>query len=92
MKGAVEHGILWRKLLMSQIIQAIYENGVLRPLGNLELEERQQVRVTVDLLPTGGTESDSGEPSDPLEGIRVSTGIADLAEHFDDYRFGLRKP
>jgi hypothetical protein len=27
---------------------------------------------------------------DPLAGIRVSTGAADLAEHFDDYRFGRR--
>jgi predicted DNA-binding antitoxin AbrB/MazE fold protein len=77
---------------MSQIIQAIYENGILRPLGHLELEERQHVRVTVDLVPQGETESVPGESSDPLEGIRVSTGIADLAEHFDDYRFGLRKP
>ncbi len=77
---------------MSQVIQAIYENGILRPLGHLELEERQHVRVTVDLLPKGGSDSVPAESSDPLEGIRVSTGIADLAEHFDDYRFGLRKP
>ena len=40
---------------------------------------------------------ESGEPiasgsDDPLAGVRVSTGIADLAEKFDDYRFGRRRP
>ncbi len=27
---------------------------------------------------------------DPLMGVRTATGIADLAEHFDDYRLGRR--
>ncbi len=27
---------------------------------------------------------------DPLADVRTSTGIADLAEHFDGYRFGRR--
>jgi len=26
-----------------------------------------------------------------LKGLCCDTGIADLAEHFDDYRFGRRK-
>ena len=30
------------------------------------------------------------KPADPLMGLRVSTGIADLSENFDDYRFGKR--
>lgn len=32
---------------MSQVLQAIYENGVLRPLEPLALKELQQVTVTV---------------------------------------------
>lgn len=32
---------------MSHVIQAIYENGVFRPLEKLELGERQQVRITL---------------------------------------------
>ena len=28
--------------------------------------------------------------TDPLEGIRIPTGINDLAERFDDYRFGRK--
>lgn len=32
---------------MSEIITAIYENGVLRPLSPLPLQERQRVRIQV---------------------------------------------
>ena len=31
-------------------------------------------------------------PADPLDGLRVATGIADLSENFDDYRFRRRRP
>lgn len=68
---------------MTQVIQAVYENGVFRPLEKLELGEHQQVRITVELgVPPLGR----NEPAnvDPLDGIRVSTGIRDLAEHFGD--------
>jgi predicted DNA-binding antitoxin AbrB/MazE fold protein len=33
---------------MRREIRAIYENGVLRPIEPLELEEQQSVRVTID--------------------------------------------
>jgi predicted DNA-binding antitoxin AbrB/MazE fold protein len=33
---------------MRREIRAIYENGVLRPIEPLELEEQQRVRVTID--------------------------------------------
>ena len=74
---------------MSQVVQAIYENGVLRPLTSLELQEHQQVRITVEPVSPGANTPGS---EDPLAGLRVSTGIADLAENFDDYRFGRRRP
>jgi predicted DNA-binding antitoxin AbrB/MazE fold protein len=32
---------------MAQTLQAVYENGILRPLEPLHLEEHQQVMVTV---------------------------------------------
>ncbi len=35
---------------MSKTVQAVYENGVLRPLEPLPLKERQQVTVTVSDL------------------------------------------
>lgn len=37
---------------MSQSLQAIYENGVLRPLERLMLREGQEVEVTVNTLPS----------------------------------------
>ena len=75
---------------MTQVIQAIYENGVFRPLEKLELGDRQQVQITVESRPPDGDRSAEGL-ADPLEGIRMATGISDLAEHFDDYRLGRRK-
>ena len=32
---------------MSKLIEAIYENGVLRPLEPLDLEEHQRVTITI---------------------------------------------
>ena len=77
---------------MSQVIQAIYENGLLRPIEHLDLQEKQQVRVTVeDVVPEFIVRAEEST-LDPLAEIRVSTGVLDLAEHFDDYRFGRRRP
>ncbi len=78
--------------LMSNTIRAIYENGVFKPLDAPNLPEHQQVRLTVEST-TASTESMAeADRADPLADIRVSTGISDLAEHLDDYRFGRRHP
>lgn len=51
-----------------------------------------KVRGTVEPVPLGSAAPpDPGHEDDPLAGVRASTGIADLAEHFDDYRFGRRR-
>ena len=34
--------------MLKQQIEAIYENGVLRPLKPLELEDQQRVRITIE--------------------------------------------
>ncbi len=75
---------------MSQIVDAIYENGVLRPLGSLDLAENQQVRVIVEAAAPSGLAPMLASDEDPLAGIRINTGLGDLAEHFDDYRLGRR--
>ena len=78
---------------MAQTIRAIYENGIFRPLETPSLAEREQVRLTVEPDPSGGSASIADDESaDPLAGTRMSTGISDLAENFDDYRFGRRCP
>jgi len=57
------------------------------------LSEHQKVRVavlpTIAENPAGGV---TATPTDPLDGVRSATGIPDLAENFDDYRFGRRQP
>ncbi|MEI8374664.1 MAG: antitoxin family protein [Planctomycetota bacterium] len=75
---------------MPMIIDAIYENGVLRPLGGLDLAEHQQVRVILEVTAPGGAAPRPASNEDPLAGMRIATGLGDLAEHFDDYRFGRR--
>ncbi|HLJ12802.1 MAG TPA: antitoxin family protein [Planctomycetaceae bacterium] len=77
---------------MIQTVDAIFEDGVLKPLQKLELHEHAQVRVTVEPVGTSQNGLQSSSTEDPLEGLRVATGITDLAENFDDYRFGRRKP
>jgi len=77
---------------MDQIVQAIFENGILRPLEKLNLKEHQQVQISIhSVLPTKAYD-EKKTSMDPLEGLRVATGIADLSENFDDYRFGRREP
>ena len=75
---------------MIQSIRAVYENGVLRPLESLRLEEHAEVRLTIEEPTTAPAKHATYD--DPFEGIAVDTGIPDLAEHFDDYRFGRRVP
>ena len=77
---------------MAMIIDAIYENGVLRPLGSLELAEHQQVRVVVEAAVPKQAASHPASDEDPLAGVRVATSLGDLAENFDGYRFGQRCP
>jgi predicted DNA-binding antitoxin AbrB/MazE fold protein len=77
---------------MTMVIDAIYENGVLRPLGTLALAEHQQVRVIVETVAPCEPPPVHSSDEDPLAGIRISSGLRDLAEHFDDYRFGRRSP
>lgn len=77
---------------MGYVIQAVYENGVLRPLNKLDLSEHQQVQITVEPHLAADQQQHGQEGPDPLEGVRSPLGLPDLAEHFDDYRFGHRKP
>ncbi len=82
---------------MSESIRAIYENGVFKPLVHLNLPEHQQVQLIVEPAPAEETPAEetpaSGNGSaDPLAGIRTTTGIPDLAENFDNYRFGKQRP
>lgn len=75
---------------MVQTVDAIYEGGVLRPLSDLGLPEKQRVRLLVESADESATTGDVKR--DPLAGLRCDMGIADFAENFDEYRWGRRQP
>ena len=78
---------------MTQQAFAVYEHGTLKLLGPVSLTEQQKVRLEITVVDEADAdETKADEVDDPLAHLRIQTGIPDLAEHFDDYRFGLRKP
>ena len=77
---------------MTHMIRAIYENGVFRPLDTPDLPDHQQVHLTVESISSSTESTSVPDMIDPLAGVRMSTGISDLAGHFDDYRFGRQRP
>jgi predicted DNA-binding antitoxin AbrB/MazE fold protein len=79
-------------IAMNLSVQAVYEDGVFKPLGKLDLNEHEKVQLTVQKLDDLQAAESDENSDDPLKGVRAATGIADLAEHFDDYRFGRRRP
>jgi predicted DNA-binding antitoxin AbrB/MazE fold protein len=78
---------------MTQTFEAIYENGMLRPLEAVQLGEHERVRVIIEGLTEKPAEQPEVQASDdPLTGFRFSLGIPDFSENFNDYRLGRRKP
>ena len=77
---------------MIEQFDAVFENGMLRPLQEVSLAENQHVRVRILAEPVSNGLEENESNTDPLEGLRVATGFSDLAERFDDYRFGRREP
>jgi len=71
---------------MSQVIHAIYENGVFKPLGKVALKEHEHIRLIIaDLI----TDSPVREYS--LSGIidiAPECADTDLSIHHDKYLYG----
>jgi hypothetical protein len=71
---------------------------IVQELDRISQQEKYALRELLDekLAIANGTAQQStrdvNADDDPLAGLRVSTGIIDLAEHFDEYRFGRRTP
>ena len=71
---------------MTGQVEAIYENGMFRPLKRVDLPEGERVFLTVI--------SSSKEAIDPaynLTEMAEETGIPDLATNIDHYLYGLPK-
>jgi hypothetical protein len=73
---------------MTQTFDAIVIGGLLHPVGNPQLPENRMLRVTIEPIPDDAS-IEIGV--DPLAGLARDSGIPDLAENFDDYRFGRRQ-
>ena len=61
---------------MAKVIEAIFENGVIRPLQAVELEEHQRVRVVITPLP-GVVAETQGMVAAPAELVQ------EVADHDD---------
>lgn len=78
---------------MTKTIRATYDGQVLRPEGPIGLPPNSTIDIHFDVPESATTGPDEEEElDDPFEGLAVDMGIVDLAEHFDDYRFGRRIP
>ena len=74
---------------MNRTIRAIYQGGVFHPLEVVDLKDKSEVLVTVETTQT--SEKGVSSLGDPLLGISFSSGLGDLSERFDDYRFGSKQ-
>jgi predicted DNA-binding antitoxin AbrB/MazE fold protein len=72
---------------MSKSVQAVYENGVLRPLESLALKEHQRVTVILSELPTEPGEEDWLD----LECVRLCAADADESISVETVRHALSK-
>lgn len=73
---------------MTRTFDAIVIDGLLHPIGNPQLPENQILRVTVESI---SEDAPIQAGIDPLAGLARDLGVSDLAENFDDYRFGRRE-
>ncbi|MGH9942150.1 MAG: antitoxin family protein [Pyrinomonadaceae bacterium] len=71
---------------MSEAVEAIFENGVFRPLRPINLEEGERVQPTVTSADNRGD-----DPAADFSDIAVDMEIPDLATNIDYYLYGLPK-
>lgn len=71
---------------MSEAVEAIFENGVLRPLKPLGLAEGARVHLTVTSV-----NERADDPAANLLDLAIDMGIPDLATDIDYYLYGLPK-
>jgi predicted DNA-binding antitoxin AbrB/MazE fold protein len=71
---------------MSEAVEAIFENGVFRPLKPVDLAEGERVKLTVT-----AADEDADDPAANLLDIAMDLGIPDFATNIDYYLYGLPK-
>ena len=81
---------------MSTTRKAIYQNGALKLIEPIELDEGAEVDVVVFVTdPKNGNEVDSVSSwnalADLVDECAIDTGISDLANQHDHYLYGTPK-
>lgn len=72
---------------MQETVEAIYEDGVIKPLQKLRIKEHQKLTVTIS------RRSAKGKPENPamaLVGI-FESGIKNLSLEHDKYLYGWKR-
>ena len=72
--------------VMSDRLEAIYENGVFRPLDKVNLPEGERVQITVVVA-----DETANDAAFNLGRIAEETGVSDLATNIDHYLYVLPK-
>lgn len=72
---------------MQEVIKAIYEDGVIKPLKKLKLKEHEQVTITIE---TKDTETKPKKNAMSIVGI-FESGIGDISKEHDNYLYGWKK-
>lgn len=76
---------------MTIVVDAVYEDGVLKPERPLELEEKAKVHVTIEVKATATSSGQQDDPTgwkaiDRLMGIGKAVA-PDVAEKHDDHLY-----
>lgn len=64
--------------------QAVYENGVFRPIQKVDLEDGENVEITISVVK-------AKDPAESILDIAIDCGIPDFATNIDYYLYGLPK-
>lgn len=74
---------------MQETIQAVYENGVIKPLQEVHLREHEKLTVTISKTKPARKEK-VAHPAMGLVGI-FDSSIGDLSKEHDEYLYGWKK-
>ncbi len=69
-------------------VEAIYENGVFRPIQKVDFEDGERVKMTVEITVKTKEEKD---PAETIPDMAIDMGISDFALNIDHYLYGLPK-
>lgn len=72
---------------MAKVIDAIFENGVIKPLEKLHIKEHEKLAITIIKMPPRARPK---KQAVALVGI-FNSGIKNLSQEHDKYLYGWKK-